>query len=76
MIPFYVICVVNVVSLFLWHIREQQHARQIIELSKLIKSHDLSDFEAGGRTVTRQNNFMKDAIDRAYAQKYEGDLDA
>lgn len=77
MIPFYIMSAVVVIVLVFWQYREHEHSKQLMELTKLIKSHDLADYAASKQDrpqTPATRNFVRASIERAYTEKY-GDLD-
>lgn len=56
-----------------WQFREQQHAKERMEMLKLYRSQSLSEYTDQKQEAPRPSNFMHKAITKAYNADLLGD---
>lgn len=76
MIAFYIVTFCWMVTMTAWQVREAQHAKERMETLKLFRAHSLADFAAQVTPeAKRQGNYLKSAIQRAYADRRQQAVD-
>lgn len=70
MIGFYVMSACWMVTILFWQKREAHHGKERMEMLKLFRAHNLSDYSAQEAPVQRQGNFLQTQIKNAYTNTH------